>query len=114
MAAARSLAATLFARSPPFLNDGGGRPPWEGGMPNGISRYRRTELLLGALGCIVSTTSGAQTGDSTSRRSSHALTPIVVTATRVTVPAVTAATTVILGSTLREQGITHVLDAIRA
>jgi len=43
----------------------------------------------------------------------YELAPIVVTATKVPVPAVTAATTVLSGESLREQGITHVLDALR-
>src|SRR5690349_19293733 len=41
------------------------------------------------------------------------LNPVVVTATRVPVPAVTAGVTVISGDDLRTRGVTHVLDALR-
>ncbi|HEY2825083.1 MAG TPA: TonB-dependent receptor plug domain-containing protein, partial [Gemmatimonadales bacterium] len=41
------------------------------------------------------------------------LSPVVVTATRVAIPAVTAGVTVITGDDLRAQGVTQVLDALR-
>jgi vitamin B12 transporter len=48
-----------------------------------------------------------------SRDTAPQLPSIVVTATRVPVAAVTAATTVLEGAVLRARGITHVLDALR-
>ncbi len=56
---------------------------------------------------------GAQEPRDTVIERGHRLAPIVITATRVAVPAVTAAATVIAGEDLRRRGITHVLDALR-
>jgi vitamin B12 transporter len=71
-----------------------------------VARFAAISLALG----IFAARASAQTPPDTARPLSR----VVVTATRVTVPAVTAATTVISGAQLREHGITHVADALRS
>jgi vitamin B12 transporter len=56
----------------------------------------------------------AQTPPDSGDRAQRPLARVVITATRVTVPAVTAATTVLSGAELRLRGITHVADALRS
>jgi vitamin B12 transporter len=62
---------------------------------------------------LCATPAFAQKPDSARAAPPFALDSIVVTATRVPIAAVTAATTVVNGASLRARGITHVVDALR-
>jgi vitamin B12 transporter len=71
----------------------------------------RVPLVAGLL-TVAAGALGAQTPDTTRRRA-ETLAPIVVTATRVPVAAVTSATTIITGDSLRRRDITYLIDALR-
>jgi vitamin B12 transporter len=70
-------------------------------------------LVTAVLIVLAPRRAGAQGGVDSATTKPHELAPIVVTATRVPIPAVTTATTVLSGEALRDQGITHLLDALR-
>lgn len=71
------------------------------------------QLILACGTALVSREGSAQAAADSAARARRQLAPIVVTATQVPLPAVTTATTLIQGETLRRQGITHLLDALR-
>ena len=68
-------------------------------------------LLLVALPSVVA---AQRASDTTVTRRPSPLPPVVITATRVALPATTVAATVLSGDALRARGITHVADALRA
>jgi vitamin B12 transporter len=75
-------------------------------------RHCVTLVVLGQH--AVSIASGQTPTDTTERSPAPKLPPIVVTATRVAFPAVTAGATVITRAELREQGVYHLPDALRS
>jgi len=73
----------------------------------------RRRLAVTLVAALTPTLLSAQATTDTTKKKPQELAPIVVTATQVPFPAVTTATTVLQGESLRSRGIVHLLDALR-